>query len=190
MKNLSTRELVLVALFAALTAVLSFVTISLPFSTVPITGQTLGVMLAGGLLGSKLGMLSQLVYLIIGLVGVPVFAGGTAGIGVFLGPSGGFLLGFPLGAFVIGKISEIKKGDNLLLIVSAQIIGGIIAIYIPGVIQLSRFVDGQLLGAITTSFLFIPGDIFKVIIATAAIKAFKSRGIENLLKFGVQKNQS
>jgi len=180
MKNISTRDLVLVSLFASLTAVLSYVSIPLPF--VPITGQTLGVMLSGGLLGSKLGLLSQIIYIILGIIGLPVFSGGDSGIAVILGPSGGFLLGFPIGAFFIGKMLENKQNLSIIHIILTQIVGGIVLIYIPGIIQLSRFVEGQLSGAVLLSLTFIPGDLLKVVISSAAMKSLKSKGIEKFIK--------
>lgn len=91
---------------ASIIAVLSFISIPLPFSPVPITLQTLGVMLSGLLLGPQLGSISVGLYLIAGTLGLPIFAGGAAGIGVLMGPSGGYLLGFLPGAWMIGTLSH------------------------------------------------------------------------------------
>lgn len=96
----------LIALFAALTALGARVTIPLPFTPVPMTLQVLFVLLSGLLLGSRLGMLSQMAYLTAGLIGMPIFAAGRGGPLVLLGPTGGYLMGFPLAAFVVGLISE------------------------------------------------------------------------------------
>ena len=96
------------SLFGAGTAAGAYLIIPLP--PVPITLQTLFVWgLAGALLGARLGALSQLVYLLIGIIGLPVFAGGKAGLGVLFGPTGGYLIGFVAGAWVIGTLVNLKK---------------------------------------------------------------------------------
>ncbi|RZW12719.1 MAG: biotin transporter BioY, partial [Desulfobulbaceae bacterium] len=101
----STRQLKLMvyaSLMATLTAVGAY--IAIPIGPVPIVLQNLFVMLAGLLLGGRWGLTSVGVYLLAGAVGLPVFAGGTGGIGKFIGPTGGYLLGFAAAAYVIGKI--------------------------------------------------------------------------------------
>lgn len=102
--KITTKEITLVALFSGLTAVGSF--ISLPLGPVPITLQTLFVILSGILLGAKLGALSQIVYIVLGLVGAPVFAGFTGGPQTVLKPSFGFIIGFVFAAFIVGKIVD------------------------------------------------------------------------------------
>ena len=104
------RHIVLSGLFAAITAALSQVMISIPVSPVPITLQVFSVALAGAVLGGRLGALSQLVYIIVGAAGLPVFAGFEAGIGVILGPRGGYILGFPVLAFIPGFFIERQTG--------------------------------------------------------------------------------
>ena len=180
MKNITTRDLVLASLFAALTAALSYVSIPVPFSPVPITGQTLGVMLSGALLGSKLGALSQVVYLILGVIGLPVFASGASGLASLLGPSGGFLFGFPIGAYITGIMLEKNKNASIFYMTVAIAVGGIVAVYLPGIAQLSRFVEGGILGAFMMMVLYIPGDIVKVLVGTMILKAFKARGVLSL----------
>jgi len=182
MKNITTRELILASLFAALTAVLSYVSIPVPFSPVPITGQTFGVMLSGALLGSKLGALSQIVYLLLGVIGLPVFAFGASGLATLLGPSGGFLFGFPIGAYITGIMLEKNKKASVFYMTLAIAVGGIPAVYLPGIAQLSRFVEGGITGAFMMMVLFIPGDIIKVLVSTIILKAFKTKGIERVLK--------
>lgn len=100
------RDLVYIAFLAALTSVLAYFAIPMPGGLPPLTGQSLGVMLAGLLLGAKKGAASQMVYLCLGLLGMPIFANGTAGVGVLAGPTGGFIWGFVAGAFVCGKLTE------------------------------------------------------------------------------------
>jgi len=99
--------LIITALFAAITVILAQVVIPLPL--VPITGQTLAIGLAATILGSRYGTLSSVLYIIIGAIGVPVFAQMTAGLGVVFGPSGGFLVGFIPTAFIIGYYLEKTK---------------------------------------------------------------------------------
>jgi biotin transport system substrate-specific component len=96
---LSTKDIVHIALFAALTAALGlFPPLTLPVIGVPITAQSLGVMLAGSIIGSKRGALALALFLLLVAIGLPLLAGGRGGVGVFLGPGGGFLLAWPLGA--------------------------------------------------------------------------------------------
>jgi Uncharacterized conserved protein len=101
------RQMTLISLFAALTAVGGF--ISIPLYPVPLTLQTLFTLLAAMILGSVMGASSQIIYVLLGVIGLPVFAGFKAGIGILFGPTGGFLLGFIISAYIIGKIVELKK---------------------------------------------------------------------------------
>lgn len=105
-KRTSSVRLTLAALFAALTAVFSQISFPLPFTPVPINLATLAFMLAGSLLGSSAGLLSQLVFLCLGLCGLPVFAEFTGGPGILFGPTGGYIPGYAAGACVIGLLFE------------------------------------------------------------------------------------
>ena len=153
---------------AALTAVLAWVQIPLPFSPVPITGQTFGVMLAGSLLGKRTGCLSMLIFLLLGTAGVPVFAGAKAGLGVLLGPTGGYLLAFPLAAYTIGSIAFPSQGSPSPMRMGwANFLGGILVIYALGTIQLSLVAHMSFGAAFVAGALyFIPGDLLKVMVAT------------------------
>ena len=103
------KGMVFAALFAALLAVVARIMIPLGFTPVPITLQTTIVLLAGVMLGANYGALSMLIYLIVGALGIPVFAGGSGGYQALIGPTGGYLLSYPVAAFVIGKMLENKK---------------------------------------------------------------------------------
>jgi biotin transporter BioY len=103
------KGMVFAALFAAFTAAVAWFKIPLPFTPVPITLQTLVVLISGAMLGSYYGALSMIIYLILGAIGLPVFAGGSSGIGVLFGPTGGYLFSYPIASFVIGKMLEKKK---------------------------------------------------------------------------------
>lgn len=137
----------------------------IPVGPVPITMQTLFTYLAGAVLGSKWGALSQIIYVILGLVGVPIFAGGRAGIGVLIGPTGGYLLGFIMGAYVIGKLIEFKRTLSFMWVLFSMVIGTLI-IYIFGIIQLSLWLKVSMEEAILIGVLpFIMGDLLKMILA-------------------------
>lgn len=114
MEKTRLKGMVFAALFAALTAAVAWFKIPLPFTPVPITLQTLAVLLSGAMLGSYYGALSMIVYLALGAIGLPVFAGGSSGIGALLGPTGGYLFSYPIAAFAVGKMLEKKKLDRLL----------------------------------------------------------------------------
>jgi biotin transport system substrate-specific component len=169
--KLNTRDLILTALFAALTAVGAF--IKIPLGAVPVTLQLLFTVLAGIMLGSRLGALSQLVYMIIGLLGVPVFAGGTGGLTSVISPSFGYVIGFVIGAYVIGKIVEGQTNPSILRLFMASI-AGVIAIYAIGVPYLYLMMNNVVGKAMTFDkaikvglVIFIPGDLLKCALAAA-----------------------
>lgn len=161
-------------LFAALIAVSGIISIPLPISPVPITGQSLAIMLAGGILTVRQAGFSVLTFLLLGAVGVPVFAGLSGGIGILVGPRGGYLIGYLVGAIVIALL----KGDknNLWRLALANVVGGIFVVYVFGVLWLS-FVTGMgLEKAIMVGALpYIPGDLFKMVLATVIGVAVNKR---------------
>ncbi len=167
------KKIVYVSLFAALIAAGSVITI--PLGPVPISLQTLFVFLAALLLGPKLGTMSVFVYLAAGAVGLPVFSGGTGGIARFLGPTGGYLIGFLLGVWIIGSISSSKKKYEFLWDVIAMIAGTAI-IYLIGVIWLKIVLGISFHKAVYVGLLpFLPGDAVKI--AAGAYIAKKLRRI-------------
>jgi len=115
MERTKLNGMVFAALFAALTAAVAWFKIPLPFTPVPITLQTLVVLLSGAMLGPYYGAISMILYLTVGAIGLPVFAGGGSGLGALLGPTGGYLFSYPIAAFVIGLIikkEQTKKTAN------------------------------------------------------------------------------
>ena len=92
-QKFSVRDMVLIALFAALTSIMAYISIPMPGGLPPVTGQSFAVMLAGLLLGARKGAMSQIIYILLGVAGLPVFAGATAGVGVLAGFTGGFQIG-------------------------------------------------------------------------------------------------
>lgn len=162
---MTTRDIVLIALFAALTAALGLFPPIYVFA-VPITAQTLGVMLAGSVLGSKRGGLAMLLFLVLVAVGAPILAGGRGGFGIFASPSGGFLLSWPIAAFVIGFLTE-RAWPRLNYGIAAVInaFGGIVVVYVVGIPWLAAAAEMDLAKAAGASAAFIPGDLVKVAIA-------------------------
>lgn len=182
---MKTRNLILAALFAALTAVGAFIRI--PVGPVPITVQTLFTILSGIILGAKLGALSQALYIIIGLLGLPVFAGGGAGLSYVANPGFGYLLGFIAGAYTVGKISELLGATSFVKLFYASL-AGVLVVYIIGVPYLYIILvkvmgtNMSLPGVIKAGFIiFLPGDLAKCAVAAAAgqkiIPALKKAGL-------------
>lgn len=167
LQKITLREMMVVAVFIALLTALGYVNIPLPFSPVPFTGQTFGVMLAGMLLGSRLGFITLLLFDLTGLV-FPVFAGAAGGLGKLLGPTGGYILSWPLAAAAIGFICERSSRPSWLRLFVANIVGGVIIVYSLGVIQLSLITGIGLIPAVVQGALpFIPGDLIKCGVAAA-----------------------
>ncbi|QQC59460.1 biotin transporter BioY [Rothia kristinae] len=157
-----------VAVFAALIAVLGLMApIPVPGIPVPITAQTLGVMLAGAVLGPVWGAASVTLFELLVIVGLPLLSGGRGGIGVFAGVSGGYLIGYIAGAFVVGLIALPRAGrPSWIRVLLASLIGGIAVIYLFGVpVQAWRLGIG-LRESLYASFAFLPGDIIKAVLTT------------------------
>jgi len=159
------KPMIYAALFAAITAIGALVEIPIPISPVPLTLQVFFVLLAGLVLGSRWAGTGMVVYLLLGIVGFPVFSGGSSGIGTILGPTGGYLIGFVPAAFVTGRITE-TFGRSTPAVVCAMIVG-LAAIYIPGVVQLSIVAGLTVRESIVIGVLpFLIGDSVKL---TAAL---------------------
>jgi biotin transport system substrate-specific component len=161
-----TRDLAFVALFAAVTAVLGLVP-AIQVGPVPITAQTLGVMLAGSVLGARRGFLALLLFLVLVAVGLPLLASGHGGLSVFVGPSAGYLYSWPIGAFVVGLITEATWSRyNLAWALLANTVGGVLVVYAIGIPFLALYGDVSLAASFTGSFTFLPGDAVKVVVAS------------------------
>ena len=145
----------------------SQITINLPFSPVPITGQTLAVLLAGLILGKTLGTASIAAYLAQGAAGLPFFAGGKSGLATLLGPTGGYLFGFLAAAYIVGMLSELRLKRSLFQASSALVIGNVI-IYVFGLVWLARFVgESQVLQLGLYPFLI--GDLLKTLLGIVLV---------------------
>lgn len=159
------REVILILVCSWLIALSAQIVI--PLQPVPVTGQTLGVLLAGALLGSKRGAAAVLTYLLQGVVGLPVFAGGTSGLAKVVGPTGGYLIGFVAAAFVVGWLSEKGWDRRFVTMIFSMLIGNGI-IYASGLPWLAIYVGW---GAVIKLGLapFVVGDILKVVLAAIAL---------------------
>lgn len=172
---MNTRDVVLIALFAAITAGLAlFPPITLPVVGVPITAQSLGVMLAGGVLGARRGFLAIVLFLVLVAIGLPLLAGGRGGLGVFAGATAGYLFGWAIAAFVIGFLIE-RFWGNLTYVTAlvACLIGGVVVLYAIGIPWSAQVAGIPLSTAFTGSMPFVPGDIVKALIAAGVIMVVK-----------------
>jgi biotin transport system substrate-specific component len=152
---------------SALIALSARVAIPLPFSPVPVTGQTFGVLLVASILGRTRGLAAVLAYLAQGAAGLPVFAGLTAGPAVLLGPTGGYLLGFLPGAYLCGWLAE-RGWDRTPLRTTASMILGNLAIFAFGLPWLARFVGSSNVWALGF-WPFLAGDVVKIGLAAALL---------------------
>ena len=159
------REVVLILVSSWLVALSAQIVI--PLQPVPITGQTFGVLLVGALLGSRRGALTALTYLAQGAMGLPVFAGGTGGLARLTGPTGGYLIGFVIAAFVVGRLSE-KGWDRRFTTTAMAMLIGNAVIYALGLPRLAAFVGWEAVLKVGL-FPFIPGDLLKIILAAVAL---------------------
>lgn len=190
-----TTALVLCGVFAALMAVCSFITIPLGFTPIPINLATLGVFLTGGILGKKYGSISLIVYILLGAVGVPVFAGFKGGLGVLAGPTGGYIIGYLAAAFLTGLLVEIvfrktssssesgsrsktagtAKSRTLRFIgIILSMIAGLAACYALGTAWF-MVSTGTGLGAAMVSCVipFLPGDAAKIIAGALLVQKLR-----------------
>lgn len=172
MKNYSkTACLLLSALFAALTAICSYISIPLPFTPVPVNLATLSVFLAGGLLGWKYGILSQIVYLILGAVGVPVFHNFTGGLGILTGPTGGYIVGYVCAAFLVGLLCGRKSEKVSVLRLICAMIAGLFSCYFLGTAWFMVSSGTGAAAALAACVLpFLPGDALKIAAGCILIK--------------------
>lgn len=181
------KKLALAFVMAATTGLLAQVRIQLPWSPVPITGQTLAVLLAGVLLGKWWGGISLTIYASLGIAGVPWFAGMNGGLAYLAGPTGGYVIGFILAALFLGYFTDkYVRSRSFLSMLGLMLFANFILVYGPGLLQLGlwlNFINGEpvafggllIMGAVP----FIAGDITKAIVA-----ALIARGITPKAPYG------
>lgn len=155
--------LVQASLFAAFTAAGAYVV--LPLGPVPLTLQSLFVLLAGVFLGSKWGAASMGVYLLLGSAGFPVFSMGRSGVAILIGPTGGFLIGFPLAAWIVGRMTE-KLGWGSSLRIALSMLSGLALLYLTGMAYLWAYSRLPLEGLAGMGALLLPGDVLKLLFGT------------------------
>jgi biotin transport system substrate-specific component len=168
-KSVSSRalDLALVLGTSWLIAISAQISISVPFSPVPITGQTLVVLLAGLILGKTLGVASVSAYLFQGAVGLPIFAGGKSGLAVLFGPTGGYLFGFLAAVYLVGMLSELRYKRSLIQAATTLLIGNII-IYVFGLVWLARYVgESQVLSL--GLYPYLVGDLVKIVLGIVLV---------------------
>lgn len=168
-----TKKVALSFMMAGLVAVLAQMKIQLPWTPVPITGSTFGAIFAGVFLGNLWGGVSMLIYIAMGVAGLPVFAGYKSGLMALFGPTGGYLVGFFLAALFIGYITDnYFKARKFLPLFGIMLFSSVVIVYLPGMLNLALWLNmaqgrsvgfGEILwmGAVP----FIPGDIIKSFIA-------------------------
>ena len=164
-----------VAFVTVLTAIAAQISVPLPFTPVPLTLQPMAVLLGGAALGARLGMTSQLAYLALGIAGLPVFAASPAlaqGPARLLGPTGGYLMAYPIAAFVTGWLAE-RGFDRRYVTAVLAMSCGLIIIFAGGVLWLTRFM--QPAAALAAGlYPFIAEDIVKLLVAGAIMPALWS----------------
>ncbi len=161
--------------FILLTALGAFVWIPLPFTPVPITLQTFFVLLAGAALGGRFGLISQAGYVTLGIFGLPVFAGISGGWMRILSPTGGYLLGFILAGWIVGRLITLKKRTSFSWVIFSMLIGSC-AIYLLGTLHLALVTGCGIEKAIYMGVLpFIPGDMLKLIGAASVYYKCQTR---------------
>ena len=179
------KNLTHIALFAALIAALGILPSMMLSVGVPISAQSLGVMLCGTILGSRSGGLAALLFVVLVAAGLPIAAGGAGGLGLFTGPRAGFLIGFPVAAFVAGLIVEKWRGPIGVVALVGAFIGGILVLYAIGIpVMAATLSEGSLAKMfasvpgyrklplpVALSALFLPGDLIKVVLAALITRA-------------------
>lgn len=163
------RDAALILAAAALTALCAQISFYLPGNPVPVTGQTFAVLLSGAALGANRGAAAMLLYVLMGTVGLPVFADGNHGVDIVTGASGGYLIGFLVAGWVVGKLAEARYDRRVVTALPLFLVGSAI-IYGIGVPWLAISADQSLGWAISNGFVdFIPGDLVKAVAAAGLL---------------------
>ncbi|SDB93779.1 biotin transport system substrate-specific component [Raineyella antarctica] len=162
------RDLALIAVFAGITAALGLIpAFYTPFSPAPITAQSFGIILAGAVIGGRRALLSQLLFIALVALGLPLLAGGRGGIGVFASPTVGFLVGYVVCAGVIGWFT-FRKGAPYSIAwgLLINVLGGMVLMYAFGIIGMMAVAKLSFPAAILANLPYLPGDTIKVVAAT------------------------
>ena len=185
--GIQATDIALIATFAALIVVASVLPAVQIGGLVPITLQTFAVLLAGVVLGALRGFLAVLLYLGLGLVGLPVFAGGLAGLAPFAGPTVGYLVSFPIAAALAGLlVSRLPRKSipwSMISIVISGVVATALIVYPLGVLGLAWRTDMSITAAFLFNLTFVPGDLIKVVLA-AMVGASVHRAFPALMPRG------
>lgn len=171
------RRAAAVSLGSVFVALLSQLALPLPFSPVPLTGQTLGVLLVGAALGGTLAAQSLLLYLALGIAGAPVFAAGGSGLAWLLGPSGGYLIAFPVAAWLVGELAQLPAFKKSPWRAFTAMLLGSAVIYALGLIGLAVWLTAASKAVSLAQLLtmglwpFVPGDVVKALAAAGLLPA-------------------
>lgn len=173
MKKIGIRDIAMSSIFTALTAICGYIVLPLPISPVPVTAQTLALMLCSNVLPPFQAFWSMAALLLLGAAGLPVFSGGGGGIGKLLGPTGGYLLAMPIAAWCSATLLK-KVEPTFWRLLWVNVLGGIVIVYAFGVTYLSyssglSLSQGLLVGALP----FIPGDLFKAVAASILARSLR-----------------
>ena len=170
--KISVQDICSIAIMTEITVVMAQISIPMPMG-VPMTMQTFAITLAGVILGSKKGGLSILVYVLLGAIGVPVFAGFSGGVQNLIGPTGGFIISFPIMAYVIGLGVEHRKKKGMFVL---MLILGTVLNYVIGVAMFCIIMNSSVMTGITACVLpFIPTAIIKAVVAALLGLQIRSR---------------
>ena len=167
MQRRTTKAIVFTALFAALTAACAFISIPVPGTPIPIVLQNMMVVLCGMLLGPFLGTLSTTVFILAGLLGLPVFNGGTGGFAKLMGPTGGFIIGYAISSLVAGLILGKPRLDGKKHIVRTILaaLAGFAVMYIPGVLHFMHTMEKTFHETLVLCVIpYLPGDLIKMVV--------------------------
>ncbi len=166
------KDILLCAIFASLTAIFSIISVPLPFTPIPINLAIISVFLSGGLLGSKLGSISQIIYVILRIIGIPLFSGISGGIGLIYSPTGGYVISYIICAGIVGLVLE--KSNQSVFIYFLSMISGLIICYVFGTLWFMLITKSNFINALILCISpFIIADIFKIIISTSLLWKLK-----------------
>lgn len=169
-KKMKTKKLIYCALFSAIIAIMS--QIAVPIQPVPLNMGIFGVLLCGGLLGKKYGTVSVIVYILLGMVGVPVFSGFRGGFGVIAGPTGGYIAGYIIIAFISGMVCEkTRKIKYMALFMTLSVI----FCYCVGTAWYCLVMKSNIVSALMLCVIpFIPWDLIKIMLALFSVKKLQA----------------
>ena len=176
-KNSFSRNIVFVALFAAISAVSGFLAVPVPGTPVPIVLQNMMVVLSGMLLGPVLGTASTFLFVFAGLLGLPILSGGTGGFAKLMSPTGGFIVGYVISSLVAGLVMGrpvYGKKASLIKTIGAALLGFVV-MYIPGVLHFMNIMDTGLKETLMLCVIpYLPGDLIKLIFCILLSAALRS----------------